>query len=528
VGTWYSRRDFLRLTAVTATGAAIAACKPAAPQVVEVEKPVVVEKEKIKEVPVEKVVEKKVEVVVTPTRPAGEKPVIRWQYDGGGVYQTAAEQGAARFNEDHPDILLLIEPRPPDVFEKLIAAMVAGVAPDIFEYWGLWFAKLHQKGQLKDLAPLIDATMTEEDIADFVPGEWENFGRLSFIPGVRVAMPRYINFMWLHYNKDALDEAGVDYPDKSWTVDDMADAALRLVKRKADGTVERFGMNFPSWAMERQFYHLERFGGAFVKYEQPDKCLMDTPESQEALEWLRKRYWEDHSWAEPLLTNRSWGGSVFTTGFAAMIEDGGPYFQWRRDTLGVFDIDFMHPPIGPVERTSYMVTDGYGMWSGTKWLDAAWEVMQYLSGPTNQEIRMRNVGRMAVRMSVMQHYKEAMIEIEPSMADMNLDVVLEAFEMGSAAGEGLHHRRHAGLGVGRCLSGGGGGPDLRHGRGVEGCGRRLSGQRHGYHRWEPTGSHISSPSHARVLRARPNKRPCSFYARGPSSAALKAPLSSCG
>jgi ABC-type glycerol-3-phosphate transport system substrate-binding protein len=223
-----------------------------------------------------------------------------------------------------------------------------------------------------------------------------------------------------------------------WTVDDMADAAKQLTIRDASGEASQFGMNFPAWAMERQFYHLERFGGAFVSHDAPTECLMDTPESQEALEWLRQRYWEDRTWAEPLLTNQSWGGSVFTQGFAAMIEDGGPYYTWRRDTLGVFDIDFMHPPTGPSDfyglspegRTSYMVTDGYGQWSGGRYLDAAWEVMRYLAGPINQEIRMRNVGRMAVRTSVMQHYKEAMIEMEPSMADMNLDVVLEAFEMG--------------------------------------------------------------------------------------------------
>ena len=77
-----------------------------------------------------------------------------------------------------------------------------------------------------------------------------------------------------------------------------------------------------------------------------------------------------------------------------------------------------------------MVTDGYGMSSGTQWPEAAWEVMHYISGPINQEIRMRTVGRMAVRMSTMQHYKEAMLDLEPDMEDMNLDVVLEAFEMG--------------------------------------------------------------------------------------------------
>jgi len=248
-----NRRDFLRLAGVAATGAAIAACAPAAPEIVEVKKPVVVEKEVVKEVPVEKVVEKEVQVVVTPTRSAAaeEKPVVRWQYDGGGVYQTAAEQSANRWNEDHDDILFLIEPRPPNTFEKLMAAMVAGVAPDIFEYWGLWFAKLHQKGQLMDVQPLVDATMTEEDIADFVLNEWDNFGRLSFLPSKRVAMPRYINFMWIHYNKTFLYEDGVDYPDMGWTVDDMTEAAAKLTKRDASGEAERFGCNFPSWAMER-------------------------------------------------------------------------------------------------------------------------------------------------------------------------------------------------------------------------------------------------------------------------------------
>jgi multiple sugar transport system substrate-binding protein len=311
------------------------------------------------------------------------------------------------------------------------------VAADIFEYWALWFAKLHQKGQLMDVQPFVDATMTAEDIADFVPNEWDNFGRLSFIPGVRVAMPRYINFMYLHYNRQALDEQGISYPDKSWTVDDMAEASLKLVKRDDSGKITRYGNNFPSWSMERLYYHLERFGGAFVHHDRPKECLLDMPETQEALEWLRKRYWDDRSWAEPLLTERSWGSSVFKNEYAAMYEGGRPSWQTKRDTVGIFDYDFMHPPTGPKDfyglsaegRTSYLVTDGFGLWSGTKWPDAAWEVDRFLADKAFQEIRMRASGGMACRMSVMPYYEEAMINLEPSMADMNLPVVMESFEM---------------------------------------------------------------------------------------------------
>jgi ABC-type glycerol-3-phosphate transport system substrate-binding protein len=431
-----TRRDFLRISGVAAAGAAIAACAPAAPSVVEVEKPVVVEKEVVREVPVEKVVEKEVEVMVTAT-PAS-LAVIRWQGSTSGTLGPANAQAVAIFNEQHPNIDFRLEPRPPGGrMEKLMAAMVAGVAPDIFEHWALWFAKYHQKGQLMDVQPFVDSTMTDEDIADFVPGEWDNFGRLSFIPGIRVAMPRYINWMWLHYNKGALDEAGISYPDKGWTVDDMAEAALKLVKRDSDGTITRYGNNFPSWAMERLFYHLERFGGAFVHHDRPKECLMGTPESQEALEWLRARYWDDESWAAPLLTERSWGGSVFTNEFCAMVEEGGPYYTFR-DALEVFDPDFMHPPKGPKDfygrsaegRTSYMVTDGFGMWKFTKWPDAAWECMRFLSGSVYQELRMRAGGALPVLMSTAQLWAEAVRELNPAADRTSLHVPLEAFEMG--------------------------------------------------------------------------------------------------
>ena len=426
-----NRRDFLRLSAVAATGAAIAACQPAAPQIVEVEKPVVVEKEVIKEVPVERVVEveKIVEKLVTPT-PAG-KPVIRWQTWSSALYQNAARQGAQIFMEEHPDIDMIPEPSPPgNKMEKLMASMVAGVAPDIFHYWGLWFAKLHQRGQLLDLQPFVDEAMTQEDIDDFVPMGWEIFGRLSFKEGKRLAMPKYFNFMWLWYNETYMDEDGVDHPDKSWTLEDLREAAAKLTKRKADGTVDRYGAGFNApHKMERQFYHLERFGGAFVRREEPKKCLMGLPESQEALEWMRARYWDDESWL-PRLIQASIAGQPVVTGLVPLWETGELTYRRWADVKDIYRINFMHPPIGPVERTSYLVSDGEGLWSGTKWPDAAWEVMKFLSGPTLQELWCRAGGVLPVRMSVVEKWPEIMVEFEPSCEYANLYIPLEAFEMG--------------------------------------------------------------------------------------------------
>jgi len=143
------RRDFLRLTAAAATGAVVASCAPATPVVIEkevvkevpVEKPVIVEKEVpkeiIKEVPVEKVVKETVvvekEVVKAP--PPAEKVRLRHQTREPEMAEEEKllwDELYPRFQEQHPNIEVEYIPMPPDFSEKLIAAAVAGNAPDTF------------------------------------------------------------------------------------------------------------------------------------------------------------------------------------------------------------------------------------------------------------------------------------------------------------------------------------------------------------------------------------------------------------
>jgi multiple sugar transport system substrate-binding protein len=272
--------------------------------------------------------------------------------------------------------------------------------------------------------------MTQADIDDQVPQGWEIFGRLSFIPGKRLAMPKYYNFMWIWYNETLIEENGLEPPDMEWTTDDWAEAAKIATKKNADGTIDQYGGGFCCTGhMERQFYHLERFGGAFVRRDDPAKCLMDTPESQEGFEWMRARLWDDESFL-PRLVQASLTGQPVVMGFVPYWEDGQLGFVRWNDAEGIYKINFHHPPIGPVERASYLVSDGEGMWSGTRWPDAAWEVDKYLAEPKAQENWCRAGGVLPVRMSVVRKWPEIMKEGAPWSATANLDVPLEAFEMG--------------------------------------------------------------------------------------------------
>jgi hypothetical protein len=153
---------------------------------------------------------------------------------------------------------------------------------------------------------------------------------------------------------------------------------------------------------------------------------------------MRARIWDDETWLTNQMLAEMGGARALRGGLSAFEEEGGPYYSWPRETAGLWKINVTHPPKGPKDfrglspegRTSYLVTDGFGMWSGTKWPDAAWECMQFLSGPVYQEMRMRSSGRIAVRMSTMAHYKEAWAEeLGPLMEDYNLDTVLEGLEM---------------------------------------------------------------------------------------------------
>ena len=148
-----NRRDFLRLSATAATGAVVAACAPATPIVIEkevirevpVEKAVVVEKEVpkevikevVKEVPVEKIVKQTVVVekeVVKAPLPV-EKVKLRLQTREPEMAEEEKllwDELYPRFREQNPHIEVEYLPMPPDFTEKIIAAAVAGNAPDIF------------------------------------------------------------------------------------------------------------------------------------------------------------------------------------------------------------------------------------------------------------------------------------------------------------------------------------------------------------------------------------------------------------
>jgi multiple sugar transport system substrate-binding protein len=104
---------------------------------------------------------------------------------------------------------------------------------------------------------------------------------------------------------------------------------------------------------------------------------MGDPPALEAMEWLRARMWDDQVMARPLDVHNVGPQQAFISEKVAMAEDG----SWALKNIlsnAKFRVGVAPLPTGPARRVTLATTDGFGIYRGTRYPDAAWEMMKYL------------------------------------------------------------------------------------------------------------------------------------------------------
>jgi ABC-type glycerol-3-phosphate transport system substrate-binding protein len=164
-------------------------------------------------------------IVVATPRPQDEGGAIAFCADGGNLkyYQPLVEE----FHEQHPQInvdLKLIEwvgNRPQtEGCDCFITHSGFGVAPSL-DYQ-----------RFLSLQPFIDAD-PDFNLDDFYPQFLERFRREGDLWG----LPFEGELQVLLYNKDLFDEAGVEYPQPGWTLEDFLEKAVALTNGKGESKV---------------------------------------------------------------------------------------------------------------------------------------------------------------------------------------------------------------------------------------------------------------------------------------------------
>ncbi len=292
-------------------------------------------------------------------------------------FPAMAQEMLERFHADHPEIHVFYTPDPEHLDDQMMADFQAGTAPDVLAGCCEFFAGWAQAGHLLDLRPFVAADLDGGVIQDWDAAQYRG---LSTADGRQFGLPKYHGALALFYNKDWFDEMGVDHPDGSWDHDDYQAALARLTVPGAgpDAPARFGGMIDISW--ERLQVHVNAWGGHFVDPEDATHSLMAAPEALAALEWIRARMWADRTLAGPLDVQNHSTREAFALGRVATVEEG----SWAlKDILeqAAFRVGVAPMPAGPARRATLSTTDGFAIYAGTRYPEAAWELLKFLVSP---------------------------------------------------------------------------------------------------------------------------------------------------
>ena len=360
-----SRREFLQLAAIGATGMVVAACTP----------PASLSGSGSSE-------------GAAASGNAAKKSVFVFECCWNAEHIKAGKELYNKFRSEHATIDVTdFWPAPgEDWTTKLLAKVAAGDQLDVI-WWCASHHKFAEEGRLVDLKDVVagDSSFKLEDYqsvgVDFCYDQPKRGGALWGVP------TNYATVL-LWYNKKMFDAAGVPYPNPKWTYTDLLDAAKQLTKdTNGDGKPDEWGISIPndSWYFQPV---LEAFGGGAVNIDQDKPCMLNQPQSVEALQWLQDLYLK-HKVA-PTSADMAGLGSqaMLISNKLAM----GFWPEWaqfdflpaHKDTGLEYGVTLL--PTGPAGRVTNYWAGITSITSMAKSPDAAWEVAKFIAGDEYQRM----------------------------------------------------------------------------------------------------------------------------------------------
>jgi multiple sugar transport system substrate-binding protein len=271
----------------------------------------------------------------------------------------------ADFMQQYPSIQVRFEPVP-EYATKLQTDLAAGSAADVFYVDSLLAPDLMKRGLLLELDPYIQ--QDKVDTADFYP----NLLRAFQWQGKTYGLPKDWSSLALVWNADLARADGIDTPPATW--DELQATAQRLT----DTSKQEFGAVTPP--------ELPRFGafvyqaGGRLLSEDGTKIALNSPEGLQALELYYGLYRDAHA-TTPADTGTQWPGDTFAKGRAAMVFEGNWIFPFLKKDAPSLNFGIAELPAGPKGKGTFAFTVSYSVNARTQNKDAAWALVNYLTGP---------------------------------------------------------------------------------------------------------------------------------------------------
>ena len=319
------------------------------------------------------------------------------------------EELANDVNVAHPNITVTLETTSfADYWDKLLTQLASGTEADIVAMQSLRMPVFATRNALRPLQPFIDEDpdVNAEDFFEPISNG------LSFNDEL-YAFGYDLGPIILFYNKDLFEAKGVEPPSPtepmSWDEFKEKAAALTDADNGEYGYVLQPNFNpVVPWLWS---------GGGDYMNEEETECLLNSPESVEALNFIVGMITEDQT-AAPItdLANAQFSREAFNSGNIGMTQDGPWQFvNTRKDAAFAFDVAPL--PAGPAGSVTWVAGSGFGISNTTEKTDAAWKALKVITS-TESLMKTAAAGRgYPARKSAVPAF------IDPSAPPENVDVV---------------------------------------------------------------------------------------------------------
>ena len=367
------RRQFLKWAAMGTVGAALAACGTTPTPASATQAPAAPTETPAPSVP-------------TPTAApaAAQQPVtitflVREEVTKPGGWKDITTSAEQRFAQNFPNA------KAEEVFipgaqymDKLQTLIAAGNPPDIFNVDPTSFFLTWIKN--KTIIDLSDMYAKDKDFFK----DWPKF----FIDGASWQGKQYgisidggaIYNLWSNFGW--FKDAGVTPPvGKDWNVDDFL-TTCKTLSKPADKkfAYHPFTCVWHWWPMI--------FGGGVIDQKDPTKCILDKPESQEALQFLVDLRWKYNVTPQPAQEVEGQAGRQGYVAKRISMVHAGAWFFPSLEGSGI-DAGVLFPPKGRAGQIIMAIIQMYVIYSGAKNPQLAWEFCKLRVDDTANTIQVK-------------------------------------------------------------------------------------------------------------------------------------------
>jgi len=326
----------------------------------------------------------------------------------------AVDASIEAFKKDHPDVEVNVTYTPwADYWTKLKTSLGGGSGPDVFWMNGPNFYQYSTQGLIKNLEPFISQDSQFNKDAYF-PAVVD----LYSLEGELYAAPYFVDAVGLFYNKKLFDEAGVEYPDESWTWEDIKEAGEKLTNH--DKGI--YGYAAHTVGNQQGYYNLIHQAGGFIISDDKTTSGFNTPEAKKAFTFLQDLFDKGISPSTQSQIETK-VDQLFISNKLAMLPsinvNASTFVDELGDSVGVAPL-----PAGKQEA-AIVHGIGWAMNEKTKDEELAWELVKYLANEDGNRVIAETGFSIPAIKSMSDIWKE-------SLPSLDLQVFIDAQETGVA------------------------------------------------------------------------------------------------